>query len=112
MTTSIKLCDLPTLVGSSPESSEWMEITQKRVNRFAAATNDYQFIHTDPEKAAQTPFGGTIAHGFLTQALLPFLMSKTTWDVEDSSTMARTRSGFCSRYVSAKGSGHNRPCWK
>jgi acyl dehydratase len=50
-----------------------MEITQQRVNQFADATEDHQFIHLDPEQAAQTPFGGTIAHGYLTLSLLVHL---------------------------------------
>jgi acyl dehydratase len=49
---------------------------QERVNQFASATNDHQFIHIDPERAAQSPFGGTIAHGFLTLSLLSFLNSQ------------------------------------
>jgi len=48
----------------------WQEMTQEQVNAFADATNDHQFIHVDPERAALTPFGGTIAHGFLTLSLL------------------------------------------
>jgi acyl dehydratase len=48
----------------------WQEMTQERVNQFADATDDHQFIHVDPEKARQTPFGGTIAHGFLTLSLV------------------------------------------
>jgi len=49
--------------------TDWQEMTQERVNQFADATNDHQFIHVDPERAKQTPFGGTIAHGFLTLSL-------------------------------------------
>ena len=50
--------------------SEWLEVTQERIDRFAEATGDDQWIHVDPEKAAQGPFGTTIAHGFLTLSLL------------------------------------------
>ena len=53
--------------------SEWLLIDQAMVDRFADATFDHQFIHIDPERAAATPFGGTIAHGFLTLSLLPHL---------------------------------------
>jgi acyl dehydratase len=56
-------------VGTEIGVTEWMEITQDRVNAFADATDDHQFIHVDPERAGQTPFGGTIAHGFLTLSL-------------------------------------------
>jgi acyl dehydratase len=58
------------LVGTELGTSEWFEITQERVNAFADATNDHQFIHVNPELAAQTPFGGTIAHGYLTLSLV------------------------------------------
>ena len=73
MAETIKAEDLPSLVGKELEPSSWMEITQERVNQFADATNDHQFIHIDPDKAAQTPFGGPIAHGFLSLSLLSFL---------------------------------------
>lgn len=65
--------ELPSLAGRELEPSSWLEITQERVNRFADATNDHQFIHVDEARAAHTPFGGTIAHGFLTLSLIPFL---------------------------------------
>jgi acyl dehydratase len=57
-------------VGQHIGYTEWQELTQERVNTFADATDDHQFIHVDVEKAKQTPFGGTIAHGFLTLSLL------------------------------------------
>jgi acyl dehydratase len=63
-------------VGEHLGYSEWMQITQDRVNRFADATDDHQFIHVDPEAAAQTPFGGTIAHGYLTLSLIVPLVSE------------------------------------
>ena len=73
MAETIKVEDLPTLAGRELEPSSWLEITQERVNQFAEATNDHQFIHVDPDKAARTPFGGPIAHGFLSLSLLSFL---------------------------------------
>ena len=57
--------------GTELGPTEWLEITQDRVNLFADATDDHQWIHIDPERAAQGPFGGTIAHGLLTLSLLP-----------------------------------------
>jgi acyl dehydratase len=57
-------------VGTRFEPGEWVEISQDRINHFADCTEDHQFIHIDQDKAAQTPFGGTIAHGFLTLSLL------------------------------------------
>ena len=78
MRDTIRPSDLPSLVGRELEPSAWLEITQDRVNRFADATGDHQFIHVDADKAAQTPFGGTIAHGFLTLSLIPFLTAETS----------------------------------
>ena len=57
-------------VGTKFEPSAWIDVTQDRINTFADCTEDHQLIHVDEEKAAQTPFGGTIAHGFLTLSLL------------------------------------------
>ncbi|KAD3436373.1 dehydratase [Arthrobacter yangruifuii] len=57
------------------ETSEWVLIDQDRINRFADATDDHQWIHVDPERAARGPFGGTIAHGYLSLSLLPALAS-------------------------------------
>ena len=62
--------DLLKQIGTKFEPGAWIEIPQQRVDTFADCTDDHQFIHVDPEKAAQTPFGGTIAHGFLTLSLL------------------------------------------
>ena len=73
MAEPIKAEELPSMVGKELEPSPWLEITQERVNQFADATNDHQFIHVDLEKAKQTPFGGTIAHGFLSLSLLSYL---------------------------------------
>ena len=77
MSSTIKAEDLPKLVGKELEASPWLEITQERVNQFADATNDHQFIHVDPEKASQTPFGGPIAHGFLSLSLLSYLNAQS-----------------------------------
>ncbi|MDG1845053.1 MAG: MaoC family dehydratase [Acidimicrobiales bacterium] len=60
-------------IGLDPVAGEWFEITQERINDFADATIDHQFIHVDIERASQTPFGGTIAHGFLTLSMLVHL---------------------------------------
>ena len=77
MAETVKAEDLPKLAGKELPPSEWLEITQDRVNQFAEATNDFQFIHVDPERAAQTPFGGPIAHGFLSLSLLSYLNAHT-----------------------------------
>jgi acyl dehydratase len=65
------------MVGQTIGTSEWYLVDQETINKFADATGDHQFIHLDEEKAKLTPFGGTIAHGFLTLSLLPVLMAKS-----------------------------------
>lgn len=62
--------DIASAIGEEIGVSEWYEITQENVNKFADVTADHQFIHIDQDKAAQTPFGGTIAHGFYTLSML------------------------------------------
>ncbi|GLS24454.1 MaoC family dehydratase [Marinibactrum halimedae] len=57
-------------IGRSLESSEWFTVTQSQIDQFAECTLDHQFIHTDPDKAKETPFGSTIAHGFLSLSML------------------------------------------
>ncbi|AZC20965.1 MULTISPECIES: MaoC family dehydratase [Pseudomonas] len=70
----VPAAELKDYVGKELGRSAWLTIDQERINLFAEATGDFQFIHVDPVKAAQTPFGGTIAHGFLTLSLIPKLM--------------------------------------
>ena len=67
------VAELKELIGQEMGLSEWMEITQERVNAFADATGDHQYIHVDPERAETTFFGGTVAHGYLTLSLIPYL---------------------------------------
>jgi acyl dehydratase len=71
MKTFQTLSELVPLVGQEVAVSDWVTITQQQVNLFAEATGDHQWIHVDPEKASAGPFGGPIAHGFLTLSLLP-----------------------------------------
>lgn len=66
--------ELRAAVGEELGSSDWLEIDQKRIDLFAEATGDHQWIHVDPERAAAGPFGSTIAHGYLTLSLLPTLV--------------------------------------
>ena len=84
MSEAIKASDLPGLVGTQLAPSDWLEITQERVNQFADATNDHQFIHVDPDAASQTPFGGPIAHGFLSLSLLSYLNTQNGLQVENA----------------------------
>ena len=71
MRTFTTIEDLEAAVGESLGYTEWLEITQERVDTFAEATGDFQWIHVDVEKAKDGPFGGTIAHGYLTLSLIP-----------------------------------------
>lgn len=74
----VALEEIPDLVGEVTGTSEWFEIDQARINAFADATVDHQWIHVDEDAAAQGPIGSTIAHGFLTLSLLPHLASVGT----------------------------------
>ena len=69
----VPVAQLKDFIGKELGHSDWLTIDQQRVDQFADCTGDHQFIHVDAEKAAQTPFGGTIAHGFLSLSLLPML---------------------------------------
>ena len=71
MKTFQTIADLAACIGQVVAVSDWTTITQQQVNMFADATDDHQWIHVNPEKAAAGPFGGPIAHGFLTLSLLP-----------------------------------------
>ena len=73
----INTAELSGLAGEDLPPSEWLEISQERVSQFADATNDHQFIHIDEERAKATPFGGTIAHGFLSLSLVTWLTSES-----------------------------------
>src|ERR1700761_547893 len=75
-TATMDMASLPGAVGTHLGFTEWQEMTQERVNLFADATDDHQFIHVDPEAAKQTPFGGTVAHGYLTLSLMAPIMGE------------------------------------
>ncbi|HEX7044978.1 MAG TPA: MaoC family dehydratase [Burkholderiales bacterium] len=76
--TEIKSIDeLRRQVGQDVAVSDWLTVTQERIDRFADATSDHQWIHVDRERAAQSPFGTTIAHGFLTLSLIPYFTNET-----------------------------------
>ncbi|WEH14285.1 MaoC family dehydratase [Streptomyces sp. VNUA24] len=77
--------ELKKLAGSDLGASEWIEVTQERIDTFADATGDHQWIHVDPEKAAEGPFGAPIAHGYLTLSLFIPLFTELL-DVEGVST--------------------------
>ena len=69
-----RLGDLKAMVGEELAVSNWFVVDQRRINQFADATGDHQWIHIDPERAASGPFGATIAHGFLTLSMLPLFI--------------------------------------
>ena len=76
MTTTLTLAELEQSHGRDLGPSEWHEITQEQINLFADATGDHQWIHVDPEAAADGPFGTTVAHGYLTLSMLPVMLSE------------------------------------
>jgi acyl dehydratase len=82
-TTYEHLADLEPLVGREIGTSDWVEIDQARIDEFARATGDHQWIHVDPARAAAGPYGTTIAHGFLTLSLLPAMFT-SSFEVLDS----------------------------
>lgn len=69
----VTLAEFRAMAGRPLGTSPWLDITQEKINLFAEATGDDQFIHTDPDRASQTPFGGTIAQGFMSLSLMPRL---------------------------------------
>jgi acyl dehydratase len=92
-------------IGEEIGISEWVEITQAMIDKFAEATGDHQFIHVDPERAKLTPFGGTIAHGFLTLSLMPQLMSKSDGPRITDMKMGVNYGGNKTRFLSPVRSG-------
>lgn len=82
MTRYRHLADLQPLVGQAIGVSDWITVDQARIDAFAVATGDHQWIHTDPARAAAGPFGATVAHGFLTLSLLPE-MGDSAFQIDD-----------------------------
>ena len=85
--------------------SDWVEVTQAMIDTFAEATGDHQFIHVDPERAAQTPFGGTIAHGFLSLSLMPMLAARTASPAVQGARMGVNYGGNKVRFITPVRSG-------
>ena len=98
MADTISLREFAELTGTELRPSPWLEITQSRIDQFAEATNDHQFIHTDPERARQTTFGSTIAHGFLTLSLLSDLLG-ACWPVPEGLVMGLNYGSDKVRYL-------------
>ena len=100
-------------VGQQIGTSEWVEMSQERINMFAEATGDHQFIHIDPDKAKLTPFGGTIAHGFLTLSMIPYLSANSDLPKVDGVKMGVNYGGNKTRFISPVRSGKRiRGHWK
>lgn len=92
-------------VGTEVGVSEWLEVTQEMINMFADATGDHQFIHVDPEKAKLTPFGTTIAHGFLSLSLMPVLTQKADMPRLEGIKMGVNYGGNKTRFLAPVKSG-------
>ena len=84
MAIKVEKNNLADLVGTELGTSEWFKLGQIEINQFADVTHDHQFIHTDPEKAKDTPFGGTIAHGMFVLSLLPKVIEETGIEIIDN----------------------------
>lgn len=94
-------------------TSEWVEMSQERINMFADATGDHQFIHIDEEKAKLTPFGGTIAHGFLTLSMIPYLSANSDIPRVENVKMGVNYGGNKTRFISPVRAGKRiRGHWK
>ena len=91
--------------GEKLGSSEWILVDQEMINKFADATGDHQFIHVDEEKAKLTPFGGTIAHGFLSLSLFPVMMAKSDCPRVEGVKMGVNYGGNKTRFLAPVRSG-------
>jgi acyl dehydratase len=81
---TIPVAEMKAMAGKEIGVSDWLEVSQEKINAFADITEDWQFIHVDPDRAAQTPFGSTIAHGFLTLSLLSAMAMDAIPRLEDT----------------------------
>lgn len=96
---------LEALVGQPLGTSDWLTVDQAMIDKFADATGDHQFIHVDPEKAKLTPFGGTIAHGFLSLSLMPVLTEMTDMPRPEGIKMGVNYGGNKVRFLAPVRSG-------
>lgn len=97
--------ELKALVGTEIGVSDWLTVDQAMIDKFADATGDHQFIHVDVEKAKLTPFGGTIAHGFLSLSLMPVLTGMTDMPRMDGIKMGVNYGGNKTRFLAPVRSG-------
>jgi acyl dehydratase len=97
--------ELKALVGQHIGTSDWLTVDQAMIDKFAEATGDHQFIHVDVEKAKLTPFGGTIAHGFLSLSIMPVLTAMTDMPRLDGIKMGVNYGGNKTRFLAPVRSG-------
>jgi len=97
--------NLKAKIGETIGTSEWLLVDQEMIDKFADATGDHQFIHVNPEMAKMTPFGGTIAHGFLTLSLIPVLTEKSDIERPQGIRMAMNYGGNRVRFLQPVRSG-------
>lgn len=102
---TVSIEELKAYVGKPLGVSEWVTVDQAMIDKFAEATGDHQFIHVDPEKAKLTPFGGTIAHGFLSLSLMPLLTQKTDMPRAEGIKMGVNYGGNKTRFLAPVRSG-------
>jgi len=91
--------ELAAKAGENIGTSEWVEMTQEKVNMFADATGDHQFIHVEEEAAKMTPFGGTIVHGFMTLSMIPYLGANSDMPKIDNVKMGVNYGGNKTRFI-------------
>jgi acyl dehydratase len=100
-------------VGETIGTSEWVEMSQEKINMFADATGDHQFIHIDEAAAKMTPFGGTIAHGFMTLSMIPYLSAESDMPRMEGIKMGVNYGGNKTRFIAPVRSGKRiRGHWK
>ncbi len=105
--------DIAAKTGEVIGTSQWAEMSQDRINQFAEATGDHQFIHVNEEAAKATPFGGTIAHGFLTLSMIPYLSAESDMPRMEGIKMGVNYGGNKTRFIAPVRSGKRiRGVWK
>ena len=102
---TVKTDELQAMVGTVIGTSQWLTVDQPMIDKFAEATGDHQFIHVDVEKAKLTPFGGTIAHGFLSLSLMPALTATADLPRPDGIKMGVNYGGNKTRFLAPVRSG-------
>jgi acyl dehydratase len=101
----VSIDEFKAMTGQLLGTSDWLTVSQEMIDKFADATGDHQFIHIDVEKAKLTPFGGTIAHGFLTLSLMPVLTQMTDMPRIDGIKMGVNYGGNKTRFLAPVRSG-------